>query len=65
MRGSWNRQPPSGYELVRTRFGKGKPVSVEPFLTGFAGRSVGIALAKDAAAGRRRPHWRPERDFKF
>lgn len=36
MRGSWNRNPPSGYEVVRVRFDKaGNPVKFEPFLTGF------------------------------
>ena len=35
MHGSWNRKPPSGYEVVRVRFEHGKPKAVEPFLTGF------------------------------
>ena len=36
MRGSWNRKPPSGYEVVRVHFNEGgKPVSMTPFLTGF------------------------------
>ena len=36
MRGSWNRKPPSGYEVVRVRFDDaGTPVKMEPFLTGF------------------------------
>ena len=36
MRGSWNRKPPSGYEVVRVRFDeKGKPVEMRPFVTGF------------------------------
>ncbi|MBC7806450.1 MAG: PQQ-dependent sugar dehydrogenase [Akkermansiaceae bacterium] len=36
MRGSWNRKPPSGYEVVRVKFDPtGKPVSLTPFLTGF------------------------------
>ncbi|MBC8134335.1 MAG: sorbosone dehydrogenase family protein [Fibrella sp.] len=36
MRGSWNRKPPSGYEVVRVKFGPtGKPVSLTPFLSGF------------------------------
>jgi Raf kinase inhibitor-like YbhB/YbcL family protein len=36
LRGSWNRNPPSGYELVRVHFDKaGKPVSVLPFISGF------------------------------
>ncbi len=36
FRGSWNRVPPSGYEVVRIKFDKsGKPTAFEPFLTGF------------------------------
>ena len=36
LRGSWNRNPPSGYEVVRVRFDKkGSPLRVEPFITGF------------------------------
>lgn len=36
MRGSWNRKPPSGYEVVRVMFDDaGKPTGFEPFLTGF------------------------------
>ena len=36
LRGSWNRNPPSGYQLARIRFDNaGKPVRVEPFITGF------------------------------
>jgi Raf kinase inhibitor-like YbhB/YbcL family protein len=36
FRGSWNRNPPSGYEVVRVRFDKsGKPMKFEPFLSGF------------------------------
>jgi glucose/arabinose dehydrogenase len=60
MHGSWNRNPPSGYEVVRIRFEQGKPVAVEPFATGFLvdqgagkwgfiGRPAGIAVAPDGA----------------
>lgn len=59
MRGSWNRRPPSGYELVRIDFEGGKPVGIEPVMTGFlaegkdgwtqAGRPVGVAVAPDGA----------------
>jgi Raf kinase inhibitor-like YbhB/YbcL family protein len=63
MRGSWNRNPPSGYEVVRVRFNAaGSPIAAEPFITGFlinnatpdgkAGhiaRLAGIAVAKDGA----------------
>jgi glucose/arabinose dehydrogenase len=59
MRGSWNRKPPSGYEVVRIRFEQGKPVAFEPFATGFLveqdggwafiGRPTGVAVAADGA----------------
>ncbi len=60
MRGSWNRNPPSGYEVVRIDFEDGKPVAFEPFLTGFMSqqadgkwgqfaRLAGIATAPDGA----------------
>lgn len=35
MRGSWNRRPPSGYEVARVDFEAGEPVSFEPWATGF------------------------------
>ena len=36
QRGSWNRNPPSGYEVVRIHFDQsGTPTKIEPFLTGF------------------------------
>jgi glucose/arabinose dehydrogenase len=31
MHGSWNRKPPSGYEVVRIRFQNGKPTAIERF----------------------------------
>jgi Raf kinase inhibitor-like YbhB/YbcL family protein len=59
MHGSWNRRPPSGYEVVRVRFQDGKPSRIEPFLTGFLttheghpayfGRPMGVAVARDGA----------------
>ena len=57
MRGSWNRNPASGYEIVRIDFEDGRPVSVEPFVTGFLtdegtthiARPVGLAIANDGA----------------
>ena len=60
MRGSWNRRPPSGYEVVRVNFENGKPVAFEKFLTGFLlqqedgkygylGRLTGIAVGKDGS----------------
>ncbi len=48
MRGSWNRVPPSGYEVVRVRFDKsGNPTRIEPFLTGFLVKG-GAPDGKDA-----------------
>jgi glucose/arabinose dehydrogenase len=55
MRGSWNREKPSGYEIVRIHFENGQPKSIEPFVTGFLtdGGKTHIArpvgLAKDGA----------------
>lgn len=57
MRGSWNRNPASGYEIVRVRFANGQPGAIEPFLTGFLtdggathiARPVGLAIARDGA----------------
>jgi glucose/arabinose dehydrogenase len=58
MHGSWNRLPPSGYEVVRVKFDGGKPTSIEPFLSGFlislganrwgfGGRPFGLAMTPD------------------
>jgi len=48
MRGSWNRIPPSGYEVVRIRFDSaGNPTRIEPFLTGFLVKG-GAPDGKDA-----------------
>ncbi|MGC2234706.1 MAG: YbhB/YbcL family Raf kinase inhibitor-like protein [Pyrinomonadaceae bacterium] len=63
MRGSWNRNPPSGYEVVRIRFdAQGNPTKFEPFLTGFLikggsdngkdahfARLAGLATMKDGS----------------
>ena len=60
MRGSWNRRPPSGYEVVRVRFEDGRPVGFEPFLQGFLveqpdgewghlGRLCGLAQMPDGS----------------
>jgi len=35
MHGSWNRDPPSGYEILRIHFHGDKAASVRPFVTGF------------------------------
>jgi Raf kinase inhibitor-like YbhB/YbcL family protein len=55
MRGSWNRKPPSGYEVVRIHFKNGQATSIEPFVTGFVtsqgeyGRLVGNTVAQDGS----------------
>jgi Raf kinase inhibitor-like YbhB/YbcL family protein len=55
MRGSWNRRPPSGYEVIRIRFENGSPVRLEPFVTGFLtnqgehGRLMGNVIANDGS----------------
>ncbi len=57
MRGSWNRNPASGYEIVRVRFENGQPTAIEPFVTGFLtddgkthiARPVGLAVARDGS----------------
>jgi Raf kinase inhibitor-like YbhB/YbcL family protein len=55
FRGSWNRKPASGYEVARIRFRDGKPVSIEPFVTGFVGeggesaRPMGNVIARDGS----------------
>lgn len=53
--GSWNRQPPTGYKVVRVRFKDGKPTGYEDFATGWLrggrgwGRPVDVAVAPDGA----------------
>lgn len=56
MHGSWNRKPPSGYEIVRIRFdSRGRPREFEPFITGFLsgkeefGRPAGLAALRDGS----------------
>ena len=57
MRGSWNRDPASGYEIVRVHFDNGQAKTIEPFVTGFLtdggkthiARPVGLAVAKDGS----------------
>jgi glucose/arabinose dehydrogenase len=58
MRGSWNRNPPIGYEVVRIRFDEsGKPTGIEPFVSGWLieggrahfGRLMGLAQAADGS----------------
>jgi glucose/arabinose dehydrogenase len=53
--GSWNRSVPTGYKVVRVRVKDGKPVAIEPFLTGFRrdgkvfGRPVDVEVGRDGA----------------
>jgi glucose/arabinose dehydrogenase len=58
LHGSWNREPRTGYEVVRVPLhGQGKASDeYQDFLTGFVtsdgnvwGRPVGIAVAKDGS----------------
>ena len=60
MHGSWNRLPPSGYEVVRVTFDAGNPTAIEPFMSGFlisiganrwgyGGRPFGLAMTPDGA----------------
>ncbi len=57
MHGSWNREPASGYKVLRVKFENGKPARFEDFLTGFLGRDgkyafgrpAGLAIANDGA----------------
>jgi glucose/arabinose dehydrogenase len=57
MHGSWNRFPPTGYEVVRLVFENGAPRRFEDFVTGFLiedgaatfGRPAGIAVAQDGS----------------
>jgi glucose/arabinose dehydrogenase len=57
MHGSWNRDPPTGYKVVRVHFEGGQPVEFRDFVSGFLapdgksqfGRPAGVAVAKDGA----------------
>ncbi|OZA06997.1 MAG: sorbosone dehydrogenase [Methylophilaceae bacterium 17-44-8] len=55
LHGSWNRQQPSGYALVRVKFKDNLPFTVEPFATGWLegqdawGRPVDVAVGTDGA----------------
>jgi Raf kinase inhibitor-like YbhB/YbcL family protein len=59
LHGSWNRKPPSGYEVVRVKFENGEATEIVPFIGnflretkggyGYVGRPFGLALAKDGA----------------
>ncbi|MDQ3393442.1 MAG: sorbosone dehydrogenase family protein [Bacteroidota bacterium] len=58
MRGSWNRENPTGYKVVRVRFDENnQPVEFEDFVTGFLledgkshfGRLVGLTVHNDGS----------------
>lgn len=57
MRGSWNRDPATGYKVVRLNFEDGEPTGFEDFLTGFLlddgvthfGRPAGLLVAQDGS----------------
>jgi glucose/arabinose dehydrogenase len=58
MRGSWNRNPPVGYEVVRIRFDRqGNPTAIAPFVGNWLleggrahfGRLMGITMTPDGA----------------
>lgn len=51
LHGSWNRESPIGYKVVRIRFDKGKPVAFEDFLTGFLVRKGAAPYAFGRPAG--------------
>jgi glucose/arabinose dehydrogenase/Cu/Zn superoxide dismutase len=56
-RGSWNRIPAVGYEVIRVEFDNGEPVSIEPFVGSWLvedgqahfGRIAGLAVAEDGS----------------
>ncbi|MCX7627794.1 MAG: PQQ-dependent sugar dehydrogenase [Methylophilaceae bacterium] len=55
LHGSWNRERPSGYKVVRVRFEQGRPVEVSDFVTGWLqdtgawGRPVDVTVGPDGA----------------
>ncbi|MCQ4163898.1 YbhB/YbcL family Raf kinase inhibitor-like protein [Tahibacter harae] len=55
MRGSWNRKPASGYEVVRIDFDQGRPRAIASFVSGFlsergqSARPAGLAVAGDGS----------------
>lgn len=44
LHGSWNREKPAGYKLVRVKFSENKPVAVEDFATGWLAEGAGSGL---------------------
>ncbi len=57
MRGSWNRDPVTGYKIVHIQFENGQPVAIEDFITGWLlddgaqqfGRVAGLAILPDGS----------------
>lgn len=57
MRGSWNRDPVTGYKIVHVQFEDGQPVAIEDFITGWLpddgarkfGRVAGLAILPDGS----------------
>lgn len=55
LHGSWNRQQPSGYKIVRVKFKEGKPVGATNFVSGWLsehgawGRPVDVLLSPEGA----------------
>jgi len=55
LHGSWNREQPSGYKVVRVKFRDGRPVGVSDFITGWLdargawGRPVDVMFGPDGA----------------
>lgn len=57
MHGSWNRNPATGYKIVRVVFEDGQPTNIEDFVTGFLneegtatfGRPAGVAVDGEGA----------------
>jgi glucose/arabinose dehydrogenase len=55
--GSWNRENPKGYKVVRLRFSHGRPMGFMDFMTGWLinndkeqfGRPAGLVVASDGS----------------
>lgn len=53
LHGSWNREQPAGYQLLRVKFRDNKPVSVEDFATGWLVNAAGSGwLRRNEVLGR-------------
>ncbi len=53
LHGSWNREQPAGYQLVRVKFENNKPVKVEDFATGWLSQETGGAwFTRNQVSGR-------------